>query len=56
MKKLVKRNIVKKDTVELYTGSCFTDCLSCTCTYVAARDDTRISRSREAYGRYYAPK
>lgn len=55
MKKLVKRNVVKKDTVELYTGSCFTDCLSCTCTYVAARDDNHICRYDLKYTNY-APK
>lgn len=49
MKKLVKRNVVKKDTIELYTGACSTDCLSCTCTYVAARDDNHISRYSREY-------
>ena len=54
MKKLVKRNVVKKDTVELY-ASCFADCLSCTCTYVAARDDNHICRYDLKYTNH-APK
>ena len=43
MKKLVKRNIPKMDTVQCYY-SCDIQCLSCVCTYEAARDDTRINR------------
>ena len=43
MKKLVKRNIPKVDTVLLY-ASCSTSCQSTVCTYQAARQDKQIEK------------
>ena len=43
MKKLVKRNFMRQDSVQCYVNQCDIDCLSCTCQYEAARQENRLS-------------
>ena len=52
MKKLVKRNVVKKDTIELYAGSCMTDCATPCGSYVASRIDNVDRRYQVKYINY----